>query len=164
MPSPHFRPRKTSSGCEIWSSLSFNGREIICKQTKMEGEKFKWTQITLSIVSCKLDSNVISTLNRNVYIFLIIAECFHHLFQAHWRRWQIIKIIIIKHCRFIFSFSAQRENFSSRIFFPKDGKYSLSVLDRWFASLLSSEIFIPKLYSFTRFIIKIETFFQARKY
>lgn len=59
----------------IRSSLSFSGGEQFVRQRRRD--EFKWTQITLSIVSCKLDSKRrLKTLDRNVDIFIINVECF----------------------------------------------------------------------------------------
>lgn len=67
----------------------------------MRGQNFKWTQITPSIVSCKLDSNIVccrfttASQRENVYIIIILSTEFPPSLQRE--RWQIIKIII-KHC------------------------------------------------------------------
>lgn len=60
------------------------------------------TQITPSIVSCKLDSNIVCCL----LTAWTQQKCLHHHYLLYlvphrfiWmKRWQIIKIIIIKHC------------------------------------------------------------------
>lgn len=97
--------RQKPSRRNKWNSLSFN--EIICK--RWGGRKFKWTQITPSIVSCKLDPNALVC-----WRFSTPApeqKCLHHHYHSSisllilryhcssWdKRWQIIKIII-KHRR-----------------------------------------------------------------
>lgn len=127
-----------------WFSLWFSGSDIICKQ-KMKGQKFKWTQITLSIVSCKLDSSgdcCRSVSEQNIYIIIINAKCLR-LVSAE--RWQIIKIIIIQHCRFISSWAQHEKSFPS-----ENGNFRLVLALRRYHFGKSSP---PNYYRLTHFII-----------